>query len=148
MLVSDRLLTVIQQHVKIFFPELGLAKLRDSPASRDAGEPQLVIDADEPVEHEGMHGVFIINVELSIQMHARDLGPVARRELLGDLMNILVNDEDLRAFANDPDEVRGIGDYGLHIFDIVILDGGWDQVDDELMGRVIMDVTCMGVDKI
>ena len=147
MIVSDRLLTVLQQHIKINLPALVLPELRDTDAKQIPGETLLILDADEPEEHEGMHGIFIINAEIFLKLHAKDETPDTRREMLGDLEDLVSDKATLKAFVNDPLEPRGIGSDGFHMFDAVIKDGGWATEGDELMGGLLVEVTCMGLDK-
>ena len=147
MIVSDRLLTVLQQYIKIEQPALVLGKLRDTDAKQEPGITQLILDADEPEEHEGMHGIFIIDVEIHLKMHAKDITPQVRRDLLSDIMDELGDLDTLKDFANDPLELRGISAYGFHLFDLVIQDGGWEVDGDELVGKIMAEATCMGMDR-
>jgi len=147
MIVSDRLLTVLQQYIKIQHPELELAKLRDTDAKQEPGVTQLILDADEPDEHDGMHGVFIIPAEIHLKLHAKDMTPSVRRGLLSGVMDTLGELDEVKEFTNDPLELRGICNYGFHLYDLVIQDGGWQVDGDELVGVLLVEATCMGMDR-
>lgn len=147
MIVSDRLLIVLQQFIKIEHPDLVSGKLRDTDAKQEPGTTQLILDADEPEEHEGMHGIFEIPAEIHFKLHAKDVTPQVRRDLLSDVMDSLGDLDELKSFANDPLELRGISAYGFHIFDLIILDGGWEPDGDELVGKLMVQATCMGMDR-
>lgn len=147
MLVSDRLLITLQQHLAIELPDLPVAKLRDSPDTKEAGEVQIVLDADEPEEHEGMHGIFEVAVELRVMVHPNDMTAVDRRDLLCEIMELLQDLAGVQAFVNDSQALRGIGAKGFHLFDLVIEDGGWEEEGEEYVGTVMLGATCMGLDR-
>lgn len=148
MFVSDRLLTVLQRYLAEACPGYPVAYLRDSSGKKSMGGWELVLDADDPEEHDVMQGVFEVPGELLITAHPADTNESDRREMLGEYLAALGEKSAVKDFANDPEEARGIGGYGLHVFDFILLDGRWQPEDDEYQANVTFTALCMGMDRV
>jgi hypothetical protein len=142
MLVSDRFLVALGEFL---VDELGWV---DPPRLRDwsgtKGAKELILDADEPEEHEGLDGVFSVSAVVCLKVRTRDASEADRRGWLGDAVEALR--ESALAFLNDPENARGLGEEELRVFDLRNDDGVWEVEDKWLNGKVMVKAVIAGVD--
>ena len=138
MVPSDRFLTCLGEYLS---GEVGFdldPVLRDWSGTK--GSRILVLDADEPVEHEGLDGVFEMRAVAEIRVKARDFDDNDRRELFGRLDESLTSMTggllDVVAWMNDSDNDRGIGVELLEVHDLRSDGGSWGFDEEWLVGKV------------
>lgn len=149
MVTSDRFLTALGEYL------LSVTGLELEPRLRDwtgtKGVEALVLDADEPEELEGLNGVYAIDAEAVVMVHARDWDDDRRREVLGLLNDALVaggTGEDTSAAAqwmSNAANERGIGSEALTVFELRSGDAVWEPEEKWLYGKIaIAAVACGG----
>ena len=148
MVVSDRLLTALGSYIE----EQAAVGLR--PVLRDwsgtKGKEQLVLDADEPEEHEGLNGVYAVDGVVAVMVHARDMDDEERREVLGAIdtaLSLEGSDEGeikVAEWCSDASEARGIGSEVLKVFEFRHDAGAWEVDGKWLVGRIEWAAICCG----
>ncbi len=144
MLVSDRFLTALGEYLN---GELGWTdppRLRDWDGTKTAKE--LILDADEPEEHEGLDGVFSISAVVVLKIRVRDAAEASRRGWLGSAVAALI--DGAIEWVNEPLNPRGIGTDELKVFDLRNDDGTWEQEDKWLNGKIAVRAIIAGVDAV
>lgn len=142
MIVSDRLLVALGEFLN---GDLGLGlvpRLRDYSGTK--GKKTLILDAEEPVEHEGLDGVFEVEGEVCYRFRNRDEAEADQRADLGEIVEALR--ERAKAWLNDSGNARGIGADGLTVFDFRNDDGVWEQEDKWLNGKIRFSAVVVGLD--
>lgn len=144
MLVSDRLLVALGEFLNDDLA-LGLVpRLRDWSGTK--GAQTLILDAEEPEEHEGLDGVYELEGEVCLRFRNRDFTETEQRDDLA-----AVNDA-LRARAadwiNDIANARGLNGDGLKVFDLRTDDGAWEQEDKWLNGKIRFAAVIVGQDPV
>jgi len=144
MLVSDRLLVALGEFLNDDLA-LGLVpRLRDWSGTK--GAQTLILDAEEPEEHEGLDGVYELEGEVCLRFRNRDFTETEQRDDLA-----AVNDA-LRARAidwiNDVTNARGLDGDGLKVFDFRTDDGAWEQEDKWLNGKIRFSAVIVGQDPV
>lgn len=136
MVVSDRVLVALGEYLG----ERGFsypARLRDWSGVK--GQETLVLDADEPEEHEGLEGVFSIDGVVALRVHARDTSDEERRDLLGGLSEYLEDDDStgFLSWVNDSENERGLDvDEGLQVYEFRADAGVWEIDGKFISGKV------------
>jgi hypothetical protein len=139
MTVSDRFLVALGAYLQQCE---ALAGREYSPRLRDwdgwQGPSELILDADEPEEHETLRGNYALDAVVALSLHPRDSAPEERRELLGELAEALADTEALVEFLSDAEnEARGLGIGELLIvWEVRTNDGTWDVEEDRIIGKV------------
>ena len=137
MTTSDRVLTVLAAWLDYggFLPPGVVPKLRDVDGNK--GPLEVVLDADEPEEHEILRGVERIEGEIRLHVSADDSSSDGRRVMLSDLAEMYDVDEFL-SWANDPAEDRWLeAGQDLTFYDLRMDAGGsWDQEERRFTGKL------------
>ena len=140
MVVSDRLLVALGEFLNQDL-SLGLTpRLRDYSGTKAA--KTLILDADDPVEHE-LDGVYEVDGEVILKFRNRDVADATQRSELSQMNDALR----ARAIAwmNDTTNARGLGTDELKIFDLRTTDGAFEQEDKFLLGRVGFSAVIVGM---
>jgi len=136
MVVSDRFLVALGDYLDargFSYP----ARLRDWSGVK--GQETLVLDADEPDEHEGLAGVFSIDGVVALRVHPRDTTDEERRDLLADLSEYLEDDDStgFLAWVNNSENERGLAaDEGLQVYEFRVDIGIWELDEKFISGKV------------
>ena len=142
MVVSDRLLVALGEFLNQDLSLNLTPRLRDYGGTKAA--KTLILDAEDPVEHEALDGVYELDGEVILKFRNRDVADATQRSELSQ-----VNDA-LRARAidwiNDVTNARGLGSDELKVFDLRTTDGGFEQEDKFLLGRVGFSAVIVGLD--
>jgi|TARA_R110002074_G_scaffold4666_2_gene23049 hypothetical protein len=144
MMVSDRFLVSLGEFI---VTELGLGitpRLRDWNGTKGAQE--LILDAEEPVEHDGLDGVYSVEAVVALRLRGRDTTEASRRATMGSIVALVQADAAtwITATANP----RGIGSEGLKVFDLRTDDGVWEIEEKWLVGKVTVSALIAGVDAV
>ena len=147
MLVSDRFLVALgsffDSRLRLRLGEDLPVRLRDWSGTK--GRVELVLDAEEPVEHGGLYGVFTMEAVVCLKVRARDFEEEERRDFMGVLAEELR--ENAAGWVDDPERGRGLEGRGLRIYDFRTDDGVWEVDDKWMMGKVQVGVIFSGVNR-
>lgn len=137
MTTSDRVLTVLAAWLDYggFLPPDVSPRLRDIDG--DLGALEVILDADEPEEHELLRGVERLEGEIRLDISADDSSAAGRRAMLSDLAEFYEVDEFME-WANDPAEGRGLeAGQDVTFYDLRVAAGGsWENEDRRCIGRI------------
>jgi len=143
MVVSDRLLVALGEFLNQDL-SLGLTpRLRDFGGTKDG--KTLILDAEDPVEHEALDQVFEIDGEVILKFRNRDVADATQRDELSQINDALR----LRAkdWINLHTNARGLGTDELAVFDFRVADGAFEQEDKFLLGRLGFSAVICGKEK-
>jgi hypothetical protein len=137
MTTSDRVLAVLASWLEQedLLPDATTPRLRDYDGVKTSVE--VILDADDPDEHDVLRGVDTIEGEIILDVSADDSSHDGRQAMLSELADGYDVDAFL-AFANDAGADRGLvmGE-GLKVFDFRMAVGGsWEPDGRRFMGKL------------
>lgn len=140
--IADRVLKALRAYLMDSGVVTVEPRLRDWSGTKAARE--IVLDAEEPEEHEVLRGNFTIAGEVMLQMNGRDATDEARREELGALADALA-DGTAAAWMSDSAEDRGLSaTEPLTVHDFRTGDGVWEREGKTVVGRVPWEAIAVG----
>jgi len=156
MTTSDRVLAVMATWLTEngWLPADAVVRLRDwdgdKATSAVPGDDKLayevVLDADEPEEHEVLRGVDTITGSIILDVNVDDTSQEQRQEMLSDL-SCAYDVDDFLLWANDSLEERGLlAGEDVKIFDLrMAIAGSWEPEGRRQVGRIAFEVVACPV---
>lgn len=143
MLVSDRCLVALGQFFKEELPFEVDVRVRDWSGTK--GEKTLILEGDEPEEHETLDGVYEMTGEICLRLINRDESDRVQRDELGMINEALCGEA--MEWVNDSGNSRGL-DFGegFRVYDLRSDDGVWEVDDKWLDGKIAFNVVMAGED--